>query len=102
MTEEFKERCFYILRKQGFPINPLFKGFIEECQSKGITAILKEVGAWKTTGARQTRTTWANPYIWVMIAMEMNPELYERESICPGRILGCLAEGIECQPRDAR
>lgn len=74
-TDSFKERCFYILKKQGF-INTSFLGFMEECQSKGITAILKECGAWKTTGARQTRTTWTNPYIWVMIAMEMNPELY--------------------------
>jgi hypothetical protein len=74
-TEDFKERSFYILEKQGL-INTSFKGFIEKCQKDGIVAVLKEAGAWQTTGARHTRTTWANPYIWIMVAMEMNPKIY--------------------------
>lgn len=84
-TAEFKERCFYILEKQGLfkndadnqlVIKPSFKGFIEDIENQGITKVLKENGAWITKGARQTKTTWANPYIWVMIAMEMNAKLY--------------------------
>lgn len=71
----FKERCYYLLEKQGI-IKTSFNAFIESINNKGTVAYLKELGAWKTTGARQTKTTWCNPYIWVMIAMEMNPRLY--------------------------
>jgi len=74
-TEEFKERCFYILEKQGV-IKPLFKGFMQEVDNKGITKVLKEVGYWKTTGARNTKTVYCNPYIWTLIAMELNPKIY--------------------------
>jgi hypothetical protein len=74
-TLEFKERCFYIIEKQGL-IKPCFKGFIEDVDNQGITKVLKEHNAWVTKGARHTKTTWANPYIWVMIAMEMNPKMY--------------------------
>ena len=74
-SQDFKERCFYVLKKQGL-INTSFLAFIEDVDNKGITKVLKQHKAWVTKGARQTRTTWANPYIWVMIAMEMNPKLY--------------------------
>ncbi len=84
VTNEFKERCFYILEKQGLlqlpenqtSIKTRFTVFIEMVENEGITKVLKESGAWLTKGARHTKTTWANPYIWVMIAMEMNPKLY--------------------------
>lgn len=74
-SQDFKERSFYLLEKQGL-IKTSFLAFIEMVEKQGITKILKQSGAWITKGARQTRTTWANPYIWVMIAMEMNPKLY--------------------------
>lgn len=74
-TQDFKERAYYILEKQGVITTP-FSAFIEDCEKKGITSVLKSLGAYKTTGARHTKTTWCNPYIWVMIAMEMNPKLY--------------------------
>jgi hypothetical protein len=84
-TDGFKERCFYLLEKQGLLnqsidnqtiIKPSFTGFMQNVNNQGITKVLKDNGAWVTKGARHTKTTWANPYIWVMIAMEMNPKLY--------------------------
>lgn len=74
-TQDFKERCYYLLDKQGI-IKTSFGAFIEKVDNEGITNVLKECGAWKTTGARHTKTVWCNPYIWVMLAMEMNPKLY--------------------------
>lgn len=74
-SQDFKERSFYLLEKQGL-IKTSYLAFIESVEDKGITKVLKENGAWVTKGARHTKTTWANPYIWVMIAMEMNPKLY--------------------------
>lgn len=73
--KENLERIFYILKKQDV-IKVDLSTFIELIESKGITTALKEFGSWKTTGARQTKTSWANPYIWMLLALEMSPELY--------------------------
>jgi hypothetical protein len=70
-----KERIFYILERQGF-IKTSLNVFIEQVKEKGITKVLKSIGAYKTTGARTTKSVVCNPYIWVLIAMEMNPMLY--------------------------
>jgi len=43
---------------------------------KSPTTALKKYGVYKTTGRGVNKTTWCNPYIWVLVAMEMNPELY--------------------------
>ena len=69
------ERIFYILQKQEL-INVPFRTFIETIEKQGLTKTLKQLKVYKTTGARSTRTTWANPYIWLMVALEMHPEIY--------------------------
>lgn len=74
-TNHFKERCYYIIKKQS-DTTPSFKGFMDACETEGIAKTLKESGMWKTTGRADNKATWCNPYIWVMIAMEMNPEVY--------------------------
>lgn len=73
--EYFKDRVFYILKKQGF-IKQEFNCFMETIENKGTAKTLKSLDVWKTTGRAENKTSWCNPYIWVMIAMEMNPELY--------------------------
>ena len=69
------ERIYYILKKQGVIIVDI-STFIELVNSKGVTTMLKTLGAWQTTGARHTKTSWANPYIWMLLALEMSPEIY--------------------------
>lgn len=73
--EDNRERIFYLLNKQGY-INTSLNEFIEEIKKQGIAHYLKKICAYKTTGARHTKTVWCNPYIWVLIAMELNPMLY--------------------------
>lgn len=68
------ERIYYLLEKQGI-IKVDISSFIDEYQ-KSPAKTLKRYGAYKTTGARHTKTVWANPYIWMLVAMEMNPRLY--------------------------
>ncbi len=76
MSSKFNiERIYYILEKQQI-IKPSFQGFMESVEKDGLVKVLKQAGAYKATGARQTKTTWCNPYIWVLVAMELNPELY--------------------------
>lgn len=69
------ERIYYILKKQDDIIVDL-STFIDMVENKGIATILKSFGEYKTTGARNTKTTWINPYIWILIALELSPEFY--------------------------
>jgi len=68
------ERLYYLLEKQDF-VNTGITVFMEEMK-KSPTKTLKKYGVYKTTGRGENKSTWCNPYIWVLVAMEMNPELY--------------------------
>jgi hypothetical protein len=74
------DRIYYILKNQNI-INVDISTFIDMVNNEGITKILKNIGAWKTTGARHTKTSWANPYIWMLVAMELSPEVYGKAVI---------------------
>ena len=67
-TNDFKERAFYLLQSQGF-ITTSIVGFMNMIENDGIAKTLKNLGVYKTTGARQTKQVMANPYIWVLLAM---------------------------------
>lgn len=71
MTDN-KETLYYLLEKQGVIKLPMCS-FIESIENKGFAKYMKELGVYKTTGARQTRTVWVNPYIFIMVAMDLNP-----------------------------
>lgn len=74
------ERIYYILEMQHV-IKVDISTFIESVEHKGIATYLKTIGQYKTTGARQTKTTWVNPYIWTLIALELSPEFYAKTII---------------------
>lgn len=74
-TDAFKERVYYLLHNQGV-IKADFPAFIEMVKKEGIAKVLKGLGAYKTTGARESKSTFANPYIWILLAMELNPMIY--------------------------
>jgi len=74
-SKDFKERVFYLLQNQGF-IKVGINTFIEMVEKEGIAKVLKGLGVYKTTGARQSKVTFANPYIWILLAMELNPMIY--------------------------
>lgn len=76
-TIDFKERVFYILESQGF-IKTSILAFMEMVEKEGISRVLKGLGVYKTTGARQTKQTMANPYIWILLALELNPMIYAK------------------------
>lgn len=74
-TNDSAERIFYILEKQGF-IKTQFCAFMEDVKKTSLVKVMKKCGAYKTCGARENKHTMCNPYIWVLLAMELNPELY--------------------------
>lgn len=76
-TIDFKERVYYILENQGL-IKTSILAFMEMVEKEGIARVLKGLGVYKTTGARSTKQTFANPYIWILLAMELNPMIYAK------------------------
>ena len=76
-TNEFQERCFYILQERDL-VNMQMCTFIEMLKREGVTKALKGLGVWNTTGKGANRMTVADPYIWVLLAMEMNPMIYAK------------------------
>lgn len=76
-TNEFQERCFYVLQERDL-VNMQMCTFIEMLKKEGVTKSLKGLGVWNTTGKGANRMTVADPYIWVLLAMEMNPMIYAK------------------------
>jgi hypothetical protein len=52
--------------------------FTELVDSQGIVGVLKRLGVWKTTGRGGNRNVVCDPYIWTLLAMELNPMLYAK------------------------
>jgi hypothetical protein len=49
---------------------------MEMVEMEGIAKVLKGLGVYKTTGARENKATFTSPYIWILLAMELNPMIY--------------------------
>lgn len=73
-TNSFKESVYYLLYNQGI-IKADFVGFANMVDKEGIAKVLKKLGVYKTTGARENKTTFADMYVWLLLALELNPIL---------------------------
>lgn len=60
---------------ENFKDCPSFKEYVKE---NGITKVLKQLHLYRMTGRGENRKVMCNPYIWVLVAMEMNPILYAK------------------------
>ena len=60
----------------GYTIEAGFPGFIQSVEKESLIKVMKKMGAYKTMGRGENRRTMCNPYIWVLVAMELNPMLY--------------------------
>lgn len=76
-TNDFKERVYYLLLERGI-IKLQISTFMEMVDREGIAKVLKGLNVWKTTGKASTKAVYCDPYIWVMLAMEMNPLIYAK------------------------
>lgn len=72
-----KERVFHLLKERGL-IKTEISVFMEMVEKEGIVKVLKGLEVWKTSGRGESKTVMCDPYIWVMLAMEMNPMLYAK------------------------
>lgn len=72
-----QERVYYLLHERGF-IKTTFVAFTEMTEREGIVNVLKGLGVWKTSGRGNTKAVFCDPYIWVLLAMELNPMIYAK------------------------
>lgn len=75
--KENAERIYYVLFEQKF-INTDFSDFMQKVEEIGMVKVLKECGVYRTTGRGENKQSVCNPYIWVLVAMELNPMLYAK------------------------
>lgn len=97
-----QERLFYILENKGI-IKTSLNGFMDMLEKEGITRTLKGLGVWKATGARGNNQVYCDPYIWVLIAMEMNPMIYARVVVwlTDSLVFNRIEAGSEYAPMNA-
>lgn len=75
--KETQERIYYLLKERDL-IKLEISSFMEMIKNEGFTTVLKGLNLYKTTGKGSDKVVMCDPYIWVLIAMEMNPMLYAK------------------------
>ncbi len=75
--QDTKLRLYYLLLERGL-IKTSLSTFIEMTEKEGVTRVLKGLGVYRTTGKGSDKAVMADPYIWVLVAMELNPMLYAK------------------------
>lgn len=98
-----KERVYYLLKERGI-IKAEIPVFMEMIKKEGLTKVLKGLGVYKTTGARQSKHVMADPYVWVLLAMELNPMIYAKVVmwLTDKLIFNRLEAGGEYMPMNTR
>jgi hypothetical protein len=74
-SPENAERLFYVLKERGL-INLDIRGFMEACKNKTLIKVLKHYGVYKMYGKGENRAVYAQPDVFVLTALELNPMIY--------------------------
>ena len=72
-----QEKVYHLLKERNL-IKAEMSAFTELVNSHGVVDVLKGLGVWKTTGRGSNRNVVCDPYIWTLLAMELNPMLYAK------------------------
>lgn len=101
-SKDFKERVFYLLESQGF-IKVGIPTFMEMCENEGVVKVLKGLGLWSTKGRGSDKSVYCNPYIWVLLAMELNPMIYAKVIVwlTDSLVFDRIEAGSEYMPMNA-
>lgn len=96
---DFQERCYHLLHERGI-IKTTIHVFIEMVEKEGIVKVLKGLRVWKTAGRGENKSTYCDPYIWVLLAMELNPLIYAKVVIwlTDKLIINRITAGTEFTP----
>ena len=77
LRDKAAERIYYILEDSYF-INVGKSTFTEMCKKDGLIKVLENFKLYQTTGKAENKVTFADPYIWLYCAMELNPMIYSK------------------------
>lgn len=101
-SKDFLERVYYILESRDL-IKLSILGFTEMVEREGIISTLKGLGVWKTTGRGENKMVVADPYIWILLAMELNPMIYAKVVIwlTDSLIFDRIEAGTEFMPMNS-
>jgi len=69
------------LVKEGNLVKDHFRTFMEVYEKKGVLKALKEFGLYKMVGKGEERSVYCHPYIFVSIAMWLNPSFRAKATI---------------------
>lgn len=75
--KDFQERCYHILNERGL-VKATILVFMEMIEKEGVVKVLKGLNVWKTSGRGENKSTYCDPYIWTLLAMELNPHIYAK------------------------
>jgi len=75
--EPVQLKVYHLLNERNL-IKTGIPAFTELVNNQGIVDVLKGLGVWKTTGRGANRNVVCDPYIWTLLAMELNPMLYAK------------------------
>lgn len=70
-----------------YEIYPEYTNFKNEVDKVGLPKVLKSLHLYRMTGRGENRNVMCNPYIWMLVAMEMNPILY-------AKVVGWVTDGL--------
>lgn len=98
-----QERIYYILKERDI-IKTGVPAFMEMIEKEGVVKVLKGLGVYKTTGARHTKQTFCDPYVWVLLALELNPMIYAKVIVwlTDTLIFDRIEAGTEYMPMNAK
>jgi hypothetical protein len=101
-SKDSKERIFHILKERDL-VKTDISAFMEMVDNEGLTKVLKGLGLYKTTGRGENRSTYADPYVWTLLAMELNPLLYAKVVmwLTDSLIFDRLEAGSEYKPMNS-
>lgn len=72
-----RERIYHLLFEREI-IKTEISVFMEMIEKEGIISCLKGLGVYETKGKGPDKTVMCDPYIWTLIALELNPLLYAK------------------------
>lgn len=100
--KDFLERAYYLLKERNL-VEMQICTFTELAEKEGIVKFLKGLDVWKTTGKGANRAVYCDPYIWVLLAMELNPMLYAKVVfwLTDSLIFDRIEAGTEYRPMNA-
>jgi len=97
-----KERIYHLLIEANI-IKTSLNLFMEMVEKEGITRVLKGLNVYKTTGRGSDKQVMCDPYIWTLLAMELNPMIYAKVVVwlTDSLIFQRIEAGNEYKPMNA-